>query len=245
MRFRLNRSILAAALALAAVPACAQDTFSQTIFFGDSLTDAGFYQPVLVAQYGAQAGTAARFTTNPGLVWAEFLADYYGTNATPAWQLTPTGIVAGSGDNFAAGGATVEPHVGYPPTDATGNTAITAFAPSLTDQVKAYLGATGGQADPNALYSVWGGANDLFFLLGGASTQEQFLAAAGDQVALVGALETAGARYVMVPTLPDVGLTPFGLSQGAAGSAVLTQLSAGYNATLFGGLQAAGLRVIP
>jgi outer membrane lipase/esterase len=76
MRFRLNRSILAAALAFAAAPAFAQDTFSQTIFFGDSLTDAGFYQTVLVAQFGAQAGTAARFTTNPGLVWAEFLADY-------------------------------------------------------------------------------------------------------------------------------------------------------------------------
>jgi outer membrane lipase/esterase len=239
MRFRLNRSILAAALAFAAAPAFAQDTFSQTIFFGDSLTDAGFYQPVLVAQFGAQAGTAARFTTNPGLVWAEFLADYYGTNATPAWQLTPTGIVAGSGDNFAAGGATIEPGPGYPATPPT------LFAPSLTDQVNAYLGATGGQADPNALYSVWGGANDLFFYLSGATTQAQFLGAAGDQVALVGALENAGARYVLVPTLPDVGLTPFGLSQGAAGSAGLTQLSAGYNATLFGGLQAAGLRVIP
>ncbi|WP_166206738.1 autotransporter outer membrane beta-barrel domain-containing protein [Cognatiluteimonas telluris] len=239
MRFRFNRSILAAALALAAAPAFAQDTFSQTIFFGDSLTDSGFYQPVLVAQFGPQAGVAARFTTNPGLVWAEFLADYYGTNATPAWQLTPTGIVGAPGDNFAAGGATVEPGPGYPATPPT------FFAPSLTDQVNAYLAGSGGQADPDALYSVWGGANDLFFFLGGATTQEQFLAAAGDQVALVGALEGAGARYVLVPTLPDVGLTPFGLSQGAAGSAALTQLSAGYNATLFGGLQAAGLRVIP
>lgn len=240
MSVRFHRSILAAALALAAVPAFAQDTsFSQTVFFGDSLTDSGFYQPILVAGNGPGAASVARFTTNPGLVWAEFLADFYGTNATPAWQLTPTGIVATGGDNFAAGGATIEPGPGYPPNPPT------AFAPSLTDQVNAYLAANGGQADPHALYSVWGGANDLFFLLSGATTQAQFLAAAGDQVALVGALQNAGARYVLVPTLPDVGLTPFGLSQGAAGSAGLTQLSTAYNATLFGGLQAQGLRVIP
>src|SRR3954469_22536624 len=109
---RFHRSVLAAALALAAVPAFAQDSFtsfSQTVFFGDSLTDSGFYQPILVAQFGPQAGSAARFTTNPGLVWAEFLADFYGTNATPAWQLTPTGIVGAGGDNYAAGGATIEP----------------------------------------------------------------------------------------------------------------------------------------
>ena len=240
MSVRFHRSILAAALALAAVPAFAQDTsFSHTVFFGDSLTDSGFYQPVLVASNGPGAASVARFTTNPGLVWAEFLADFYGTNATPAWQLTPTGIVGAGGDNFAAGGATIEPGPGYPPTPPT------QFAPSLTDQVNAYLAANGGVADSHALYTVWGGANDLFFHLSGATTQAQFLAAAGDQVALVAELENAGARYVLVPTLPDVGLTPFGLSQGAAGSAGLTQLSAGYNATLFGGLQAAGLRVIP
>jgi outer membrane lipase/esterase len=239
MRLRFPRSLLAASLALAVAPAFAQDTFSQTVFFGDSLTDSGFYQPVLVATNGPQAATVARFTTNPGLVWAEFLADYYGTDATPAWQLTPTGIVSTGGGDFAAGGATVVPGPGFPPAPPT------QFAPSITDQVNAYLAANGGVADPNALFTVWGGANDLFFNINGATTQAQFIGAAGAEVTLIGSLEAAGARYVMVPTLPDVGLTPFGLSQGAAGSAGLTQLSAGYNAALFGGLQAAGLRVIP
>ena len=236
--FRFHRSILAAALTLAAAPAFATQ-FSRTVFFGDSLTDSGFYQPVLVAQFGPNAAVAARFTTNPGLVWAEFVADYYGTNATPAWQLTPTGIVGAGGDNFAAGGATISPGPGFPPTG------FIQFAPSLTTQINAYLAANGGHADPNALFTVWGGADDLFFNLAGATTQAQFLSAAGAEVALVGKLETAGARYVLVPTMPDVGQTPFGRSQGAAGSAGITQLSAGYNATLFGGLKAAGLRVIP
>ena len=148
-------------------------------------------------------------------------------------------LVAAGGGNYAAGGATIVPGPGYPPTPPT------QFAPSLTDQVNAYLAANGGAADPDALYAVWGGANDLFFNLGGATTQDQFLGAATAQAQLVGTLEAAGARYVMVPTMPDVGVTPFGLSQGPAGSAGITQLVQGYNATLFGSLDAAGLRVIP
>ena len=242
MSFRPLRSLLAAALAVAATPALAGETFtsfSNTVFFGDSLTDSGFYQPVLVAQYGPDAGVAARFTTNPGLVWAEFLADYYGSNAAPAWQLTPGGIAAGSGNDYAAGGATVGEGAGFPPTPPT------QFAPSITTQVGAYLAGTGGAADPDALYTVWGGANDLFFYLNGLTTQAQFFGAAGQEVQLVGALQGAGARYVLVPTMPDVGQTPFGLSQGPAGSAAITQLVSAYNTAVFGGLAQQGLRVIP
>jgi outer membrane lipase/esterase len=232
------RRLLAAALALAAAPAFA-GTFSSTVFFGDSLTDSGFYRPFLVQNAGPSAALVGRFTTNPGLVWSEYLADYYGTDASPAWGLTNTGIVADDGSNYAAGGATIVPGPGFPPTPPT------QFAPSLTAQVGAYLSRNGGQADPDALYTLWGGANDLFFTLNGATTPQQFLASAQAQVGLVGTLTNAGARYILVPTMPDVGLTPFGLSQGAAGSAGITALVNGYNQTLFGGLAQQGLRVIP
>src|SRR5688572_24407286 len=232
------RAILAAALAFAALPAAAQ-TYSQTVFFGDSLTDSGFYTPFLVQTQGPQAAIVGKFTTNPAFVWSEYLADFYGTNASSAWNLTTTGIVNGSGSNYAAGGATISPGPGFPPAPPT------QFAPSLTTQVNAYLARNGGHADPDALFTVWGGANDLFFHLNGATTQAQFLAAAGAQVNLVGVLTHAGARYILVPTMPDVGRTPFGLSQGPAGSAGITALVNGYNATLFGGIQQAGYRVIP
>ncbi|HEY0662333.1 MAG TPA: autotransporter domain-containing protein [Lysobacter sp.] len=232
------RTLLAAALALATTPALAQ-TYSQTVFFGDSLTDSGFYRPFLVEQAGPQAAILGRFTTNPGLVWAEYLADFYGTNAAPAWGLTSTGIVPGTGTNYAAGGATIVVGAGFPPTPPT------QFAPSLTTQINTYLATHGGQADPNALFTVWGGANDLFFHLNGLTTQQQFLGSAGAQVGLVASLQNAGARYIVVPTMPDVGRTPFGLSQGPAGSAGITALVQGYNQTLFGGLAQGGLRVIP
>ena len=74
------RAILAAALAFAALPAAAQ-TYSQTVFFGDSLTDSGFYSPFLVQTQGPQASIVGKFTTNPAFVWSEYLADYYGAIA--------------------------------------------------------------------------------------------------------------------------------------------------------------------
>lgn len=232
------RRLLAAALALAAAPAFA-GPFSSTVFFGDSLTDSGFYRPFLVENAGPGAAIVGRWTTNPGLVWSEYLADYYGTGASPAWGLTGAGIVPAGGSNYAAGGATIVPGPGFPPTPPT------QFAPSLTTQIGAYLAANGGQADPGALYTVWGGANDLFFTLQGFTTPQQFLASAQAEVGLVATLTNAGARYILVPTIPDVGVTPFGLSQGPAGSAGITALVNGYNQTLFGGLAQQGLRVIP
>jgi outer membrane lipase/esterase len=232
------RRLLAAALALACAPAFAQ-TYSETVFFGDSLTDSGFYRPFLVELGGPSAALTGRFTTNPGLVWSEYLADFYGSNANSAWGLTTGGIVLQDGNNYAAGGATVIPHAGFPPQPPT------QFAPSLTNQINTYLARNGGHADPNALYTVWGGANDLFFTLQGMMTPQEFLGSAQAQVGLVATLTNAGAQYIVVPTMPDVGLTPFGLSQGPAGSAGITQLVDGYNQTLFGGLAATNLRVIP
>ena len=241
MTAKLSRTVLAAALALAAMPLYAQSqpTFTQTVFFGDSLTDSGFYRPFLIETQGPSAGLVGQFTTNPGLVWAQFMADYYGTDASPAWGLTTTGITPGIGTNYAAGGATFNAGPGFPPTPPT------QYAPTIPTQVAAYLSSNGGKADPGALYTVWGGANDLFFHLNGLSTQTQFLSAAGTEVSLIGSLSQAGARYILVPTMPDVGRTPFGLSQGAAGSAGITALVQAYNQTLFGGLASANLRVIP
>ena len=130
---RTVRTALAAALALAVLPAAAHDQpFSSTVFFGDSLTDAGYFRPLLPPNVQAVTG---QFTTNPGLVWSQWLADHYGTGARPNGN-------GQDGDNYAAGGATVVPGPGFPPAPPT------QFAPSLTDQVDAYLTANGGAAAP-------------------------------------------------------------------------------------------------
>lgn len=223
------RTALAAALALAAAPAFAQ-TYSQTVFFGDSLTDSGHFRPALVQAVGSQAAILGRFTTNPSLVWAEQLADFYAAAAVSANQ---------GGSNYAVGGAR------------TGTDTASAFGPvpSVRTQVSRYLAATGGRADADALYAVWGGANDVFAAINtagaGGDPTPVIGGAVAAQVGAIGALQSAGARYVLVPTVPDIGLTPGFRAQGPAAQAAGTQLSAAYNSALFAGLGQAGLRVIP
>lgn len=46
--------------------------YSQTFFFGDSLTDGGLYRPFLPASARPVIG---QFTTNPGWVWSRYFAD--------------------------------------------------------------------------------------------------------------------------------------------------------------------------
>lgn len=231
------RRLLVAALALASMPALAQtpatgSVFSQTFFFGDSLTDSGFYRPYLIESAGPGAALVGRFTTNPGQVWSEYLADYYGTDASPAWGLTSSGVVADDGTNYAIGGARVGVDEGA--------------ELSLDTQVDAYLASTGGSADPDALYSVWGGANDLFAAAADPAQAQTIVGeAVAAEIGLVSGLQAAGARYVLVANIPDLGITPAFIEQGPAAQAQATALTTAYNDALFQGLAGSGLRVIP
>ncbi|WP_042829049.1 SGNH/GDSL hydrolase family protein, partial [Xanthomonas citri] len=112
---------MAMAIAIAAAPAMAESAFDQTVFFGDSLTDSGYYNPLLPAASRAVTG---KFTTNPGWVWAEYVGDHFGTNAAP----NGNGQI---GDNYAAGGARIQ---------ASSVSALGA-APSVTSQITTYLTA--------------------------------------------------------------------------------------------------------
>lgn len=142
--------ILAGALALAIAGNAAAAQFDNVVVFGDSLSDNG---NISLAQQLPFA--PSRFTTNPGLVAIEHVADYYGITLTPS--LT-------GGTDFAFGGAGV----------INNSPGTPSIVPTLPVQLQAYLSATGGKADPNALYSVWGGANDLFY----AATSAQAAATA-------------------------------------------------------------------
>ncbi|MBF5095890.1 autotransporter domain-containing protein [Azospirillum sp. INR13] len=222
----MNRARIAALAtcltALTAVPAAAAD-YSSTIFFGDSLTDSGAFQSLLPV--------GGKFTTNPGPVWAENLAGALGTSAVTA---------ARGGTDYAVGGARVNTSVGVP---ATGPTSL---APSVATQISGYLASTGGRADPNALYTVWGGANDILASLSSPATaQATVTQAASDLVTQVARLRAAGARTILVPTVPDIGSTPFGQAQGAAAAGQISQLVSGYNQLVTLGLANAGVSVIP
>ncbi|HLW12937.1 MAG TPA: SGNH/GDSL hydrolase family protein, partial [Casimicrobiaceae bacterium] len=217
-------SAIAVALALAAGNASAQ--FTNAYFFGDSLTDGGSFKPVLPPGTGL-------FTTNPGPVWSQLVAQHYGLNAIPADQ---------GGTNFAQGGARVTDLPGVPNSPPTGT------ATPIAAQVAQLVGA--GPLDRRALYAVWGGANDIFFQLGAlgagaiAPTQLQanVIGAAESLARQAGILNAAGARNVVVFNLPDIGRTPSGAASGQA--AQISAVSSLYNTALIGGLDALGAPTI-
>ena len=211
-------------LALHAGGARAQ--FSNADFFGDSLTDSGSYKP------GLPPGTGL-FTTNPGPVWSQLVASHYGLAADPAGQ---------GGTNFAQGGARVADLPGVPDSPPTGTAA------PIRVQIAERISAAA--LDRGALYSLWGGANDIVYQLGaaaaGAITQAELqanvVAAAGDLVRQVGILEVSGARYVIVFNVPDLGKTPSGIASGQ--SARISAISGLFNTALIGGLDALGAPTI-
>ena len=235
---RLIPALVGSALALGATASNAVQ-FSGVFVFGDSLSDAGYFRPFLGA-LGVPASLVpvlGRFTTNPGPVWAELIATNYGGNPNPS---------NAGGQNYAQGGARVA--VSSPSTPPGGNPNR-----SVATQITEYLGAS-GSADSRALYAVWAGANDIFQTLpainAGTVNPSTFLAqTAAAEVQQIARLQAAGAKYILVFGLPDIGATPafrnpaFGGSPALAGAG--TSLSAGFNINLFNTIAASGLRVIP
>jgi outer membrane lipase/esterase len=221
--------ILASALALAlgGTSAAHAQSFSGVIVFGDSLSDAGN----IAAVDGSPATPLGNsFTTNPDPVYAEIVAAAFGFSGA--------GSVSG-GTNYAFGGACTRPNsasftcVNNPP----GNF-------SITGQLTGYLGANGGAADPDALYMIWGGANDLFTAAGNPATaQTNAGIAALTYVGLVGSLQNAGANTIVVFNIPDIGLTPQFV--GTAGQASASGLAFAYNSTLNGALATLGDGIVP
>ncbi|QJR14165.1 autotransporter domain-containing protein [Usitatibacter palustris] len=216
--------------------------FSNVYVFGDSLSDTGYYRPFLtsIGVPSALVSTLGRFTTNPGPIWAELIAQQYGVGALPS-------NVAG-GTVYAQGGARVALPSASTPTGGAQR--------PVSTQVTEFLAASGGAADPNALYTVWAGANDIFqnlaALQAGAITADQLSAniqaAAAAEAGQIARLRAAGARYIMVFNLPNIGATPQFAGAGPVVQGQVTALSAGFNTALFAGLaglQATGLRVIP
>src|SRR5690606_39280745 len=98
--------------------------------------------------------------------------------------------------------------------------------------------ASGGVAAASALDPAGGGNNEVCAAVAtaaaGGNPAPVIGAAVAAEVTAVGTLQAAGAQYVLVPTIPDIGLTPGFRAQGAAAQAAGTQLSAAYNDALFG-----------
>ena len=125
----------------------------QVVSFGDSLSDVGTYSPVIGADFGG-----GRFTTNPGEIWTQKVAEYYGGTLTPAY-LGGFGqpLAATGGLGYAQGGSDVvnAEGEGWAPNN------LAATTIPVQTQVSEYLSAH-GSFNANQLVLVDGGANDIF-----------------------------------------------------------------------------------
>jgi outer membrane lipase/esterase len=231
---------------LVAGPATAQ-TFSNTIFFGDSNTDSGWflYKPFVSGTpakppagfgNGMAPPGAGTWTTNPDSGWANIFANKFGYSATPA-DTPGTG-----GNNWAIGGARV----------------IAGFYNtwSTQQQITAYLAGSGGVADPNALYTYWIGINDLktttsaFGPYPGNIVSPQNVAQittlAGQAVGQVVQLWNAGARYILVPSPNTLTPAAYAATGNPAPYNAVTQSSRDlYTQLVWNSLASKGINFIP
>ncbi len=97
--------------------------------------------------------------------------------------------------------------------------------------------------DPDALYVIWGGPNDLFgWYQGGANpgTLSQVIAnAVNNLVTITSTLQSLGANHVLLLNMPDLGMTPR-LNGDPLTSLAGTSVSVNFNTALAGAIAQAG-----
>jgi phospholipase/lecithinase/hemolysin len=214
--------------------------FSSIVVMGDSLSDMGNVFRATSAAPGSAIPVSppyfqGRFSN--GVMWIEDLATALGLQITPS--------LAG-GTNFAFGGAKTGPDlrdlfqrdIGIViPSLRTQVTTyrLTLLDPTLTDPTRMR------PAPADALYVVWGGANDLRDAIQqgtqGASPAQIAGDAVGNIVDVIRTLQSFGAIYFLVPNLPDLGLTPQQVALGLPAMQLGTALSTEFNRALEPALQ--------
>jgi outer membrane lipase/esterase len=186
--------------------------FTALYAFGDSLSDTG---NVSIASGGVPLAPYYPGHFSNGPIWIETFAAGLGLSANPS---------LGGGTNYAFGGAVTGP-------------ALTSTFPTLTQQEGLYATAAGGVADPNALYVVWGGGNDV--RAGGNPTNSLNMTPSVTNISnIITALAGIGAKNFLVPNLPNVGLTPDAIAGGPSAVAGAQFLSTSFNSQLAAALPA-------
>lgn len=205
-----TKSMLAISLSIAGITHA--NAYNSVTFFGDSLTDGGYFSPITQDIYGlAESG---QFTTNPDNTWATSFAKQLGTTAVANTFGSPQ-----NGNNYAIGGARAGDNtVQVFPTSST--SAITVDVASTNSQVNSYL--ANNIVNSNGLYVVWAGANDLLAAADPTNNaQATILGAVASQTKTINALKDKGAKYILVPNIPDIGLTPRIIAAQAAADAAV------------------------
>jgi phospholipase/lecithinase/hemolysin len=209
MTYRPAVALYFAALALALAANAAP--FSAVVAYGDSLSDTGnFYRATGMPVFPYHAGRASN-----GPVAVEYLAAALGA---PLMDLAWIGATTGIGNHLDPGGTTTSAGaIGLPGMKVAYMSSIAAISPIAA----------------STLFLVWGGPDDFL----SPSPLDTSLAETADRavsniVWIVDALQGLGARRVLVPGMPDLGLTPYYRSMGPVSAAEASLLTGYFNAQL-------------
>jgi outer membrane lipase/esterase len=204
-------------------------SYNQFVGFGDSTVDSGWWKAALpgnatqnpnkdplIANSIAQGGTGAPVGAGY-LMNSQLLASYFGLSAVPANQP--------GGSNYAISGALDAAVAGN---GNAGNANPNPSLPSTVQQIANYLVSVGGHANPNALYYVSSGGNDLKVAPIGQTLAEYLTGQATLLANAIASLQAAGAKYIVVAD-----------SHGQSG------FSMSYTRQLWSDLAARGVNFVP
>lgn len=230
---RLATSLLFVGWAMAG--SAQAQSFDSVVVFGDSISDPGNLAHLQNRQLPAtlRYPDGTNFSTNPDWVWTQHLEQFYGDLG----QYQP---IESGGTNYAIGGARVTRNL---PSLSQSDQFI-----SIGAQMRRHFSSPNGdRVNPNALYVIWGGANDLNLagsegaltrvgtaLASGnnipaaitrfssdlASLQQNAQTAASDYLGQIQYLQEKGAKNIVVLNLPLLGETPGALQIDRALSTV-------------------------
>ena len=188
---------------------------TSVVVYGDSLSDNGN----LYAATGQPPAPYYNGRFSNGPVTVEYLANSLGVPLHDfAWAGATTGI-GNVGDN---GNTTTPGSVPLPGMLVEYNS-TKALVPGLA----------------GALFVVWGGPNDFSAPSPLDTTvQQQIARSVGDLLTIVTGLESLGATNILVPGMPDLGLTPKIESMGPAAAAAASAYTNAFNAALMASLPA-------
>lgn len=228
-----------AALLLALLPLSTPVTavgagFNQFVGFGDSNLDSGYFRyhttgnaATDAAVAAAVAGGAAGGFAGNGVASTVQLAGRFGLSAAP---------IGGGGTNYAIGGS-------Y----AAANTPVLV---SAVQQIRNYLASVNGAANPDALYVIKSGDNDLTYVTNqGAAwiaANPGYLNQQASALATeIAALQAAGARTIIMPNSVNYGVSAaLGGGLNPANAAAYAR-SVAYGSALWADLAAAGVNFVP
>jgi phospholipase/lecithinase/hemolysin len=187
-----------------------------------------------------------RFSDGP--VWAEYVWKSLGFSGDIAPSLA-------GGTNYAVGGARSRYHrfdLGDPAFDPFNDmTAFPLF--TLVGQSQALLLSQtdpSGNLNPSALYTVFGGSNDVADALAILNPMDTTAAdaliaqAASDIIAVVLDLVAAGADHLLVPNVPNIGLVPEVVALGAGPQFFGAKLAQDLNDLVDAGLAALAANIV-